>query len=328
MNKKRFFIDFLGLMLIMLLFLSACKPAAATPSVPPTKEATATSIPPSPISPTEPPSPTPVPPTEVPSPTPMPSPTETPGLPPLPPDAQAIEFQSEDGQTLEGTYYPAAINPAPMVVLMHWAGGDQYDWVEIAYWLQNRGLGGDTPNPENIPWLDSSWFPPMLEGQSFAVFAFTFRGCEGGCSSFKPAQWLLDARAAISKAAGLEGVDATKVVAIGASIGADGAPDGCSLVNKQNENACQGALSLSPGNYLTLSYPEVIKALDDAGKPVWCFYADEDKTSAAACKAASGKQYRVVEYAGRDHGMTLIRPGLEHETLLLILDFLKLVFGL
>jgi dienelactone hydrolase len=60
----------------------------------------------------------------------------------------------------------------------------------------------------------------------------------------------LDAKAATDAASQLEGVDSHQVVAIGASIGADGAADSCFLHNTQ-ATTCVGALSLSPGNYLT-----------------------------------------------------------------------------
>src|SRR3990167_1500259 len=55
--------------------------------------------------------------TPVPSPTLPPEPTLTPPAPPLPPDPQRIEFEAEDGTKLVGYYFPAAVNPAPMVVL-------------------------------------------------------------------------------------------------------------------------------------------------------------------------------------------------------------------
>jgi dienelactone hydrolase len=239
-------------------------------------------------------------------------------LPPLPPDPQRVEFQAEDGQELMGTYYPAATNPAPMVVLMHWAPGDQTEWPAIAAWLQNRGLeigaGG-------APWLDSSWFPPMLEGQSFAVFAFTFRGCVGGCSSFQPEGWLLDAKAAMKTASELDGVDPTRMVAIGASIGSDGAADACG-------GGCLGALSLSPGSYLGVGYDEAVAAIDGAGNPAWCLAAEGDETSALACRSATGEQYRMEIYPGSEHGMELIDPDIDPSVLGLFLEFLELAFGL
>ncbi len=267
-------------------------------------------------------------PTEAPPPTEVPTPTEEPALDPLPPEAQEIEFQAEDGQSHMGIYYPAAVNPAPVIVLMHWAPGDQGDWIEIAFWLQNRGLGGVVANPMGEPWLDPSWFPEMPEGQSFAIFSFTFRGCEGGCGPPDPEGWLLDAQAAMKTTQGLDGVDPQQIVAIGASIGADGASDGCYWLNMENENSCLGAFSLSPGSYLSVPYADAVDALgaEQPPKPDWCLFADEDVDSAQACQSASGDHYRMVEYAGAMHGMMLIDPNVEPNALLLILEFLGLSF--
>ena len=58
---------------------------------------------------------------------------------PLPADPIRVEFKTEDDVTLVGYYYPAAITPAPVVVLMHWMEGDQTDWIKVGMvsWLQN-----------------------------------------------------------------------------------------------------------------------------------------------------------------------------------------------
>jgi dienelactone hydrolase len=249
----------------------------------------------------------------------------------LPPEPQALTFQAEDGRELQGTYYPAAVNPAPVVVLMHWAGGDQNDWVEIAYWLQNRGLGGQGEYDSVPPWLDPRWFPEIPEGQSYAVFAFTFRECEGGngCQNFLPDKWLLDAQAAMTTARSLEGVEPTRVASIGASIGADGAPDGCGWLNAEGEGGCVGALSLSPGAYLTIPYNQAVTALESLQPPLpaWCLYGENDQESARACESAQGTLYQTYKYSGDPHGMVLIQPDLDHDTLQVILDFLKLTFG-
>jgi hypothetical protein len=248
----------------------------------------------------------------------------------LPAVPQSIEFTATDGQVLSGTYYPAAQNPAPIIVLMHWAPGDQTHWTEVAYWLQNRGLSGSAPNPDDQPWLDASWFPEMPSDRSFAVFTFTFRGCEGGCSGFDREGWLLDAQAAMETAVQLEGVDPTQMAAIGASIGSDGAPDGCHLFNQAHDDGsqCLGAFSLSPGSYLTLDYAETVSALgmEDPPKPAWCLFADGDKSAANSCNAASGDHYRMVGYTGSQHGMELIAPGVEPNVLGLMLDFLEQIF--
>ena len=254
--------------------------------------------------------------------------TESPATQALPPEPQDVKFQAEDGQNLQGRYYPAATISAPLVVLMHWAPGDQNEWNAIAPWLQNRGHTGGS-NGGN-PWLDASWFPPMLEGQSFGVFTFTFRNCEGGCKSFTRDAWLLDAQAAMRKASQLEGIDPNRINAIGASIGADGAIDGCGWLNSQSPGSCLGALSLSPGDYLTVPYKDAVNTLggEQPPKPAWCLYAEGDNESARACTAAAGNNYRAIKYAGNNHGMMLIQPGVDPGALELILDFLKLTLEL
>jgi len=57
---------------------------------------------------------------------------------PLPAIPQAVTFQASDGQELHGLYYPAKLNPAPLVVLVHWVRSDQSDWIDVALWLQAR----------------------------------------------------------------------------------------------------------------------------------------------------------------------------------------------
>ena len=278
-----------------------------------------------------PPSTEPPPPTDTPEPTPepptaTPEPTAVPTLEPLAADPQEIEFQAADGFALKGRYYPAAVNPAPMIVLHHWAPGDMEDWNEIAFWFQNRGLSGTSPNVGAEPWLDPTWFPPMLEDRSFGVFSFTFRKCENGCSSFEPAGWLMDAQAAMETAYSLEGVDQLQIIAMGASIGADGAPDGCFWLNDLYPGSCLGALSLSPGSYLTIDYAEAVTAVDEDGYPVWCFYATGDGESSRTCKSATGDFYQMYEWPGSDHGMMLIRPEIDPSAIQLMLDFVEMVF--
>jgi len=331
------------MLMVFLLVLAAAAMAgcagAPTPTstpVPPT----ATPVPPTatPVPPTA----TPVPPTATPVPptataTKPPTPTASPTPSGLPPEPRPVKFQTTDGQaTLDGLFYPAAAKGAPVVVLMHWAGSDQYDWAEIAFWLQNRGLGGKSANPKKLAWLDPSWFPPVPKGQSLNVFTFTFRGCDAnGCRNAKGGrEWWIDANSAMKTAATLEGVDPQKIVAAGASIGADGAVDGCFWLNIAprdiaGDGKCPGAISLSPGGYLTVPYSEGVKPLqvEQPPKPAWCLFGEQDRESAPACKSASGSAYRMITYPGSVHGMQLIDPKVQPNTLQLVLDFLKLTLG-
>jgi len=294
-----------SLIILLSALLSACAPAA-TPTAQPQTGITPT---PTILVTEERPTPTNVPLPPEPSPAAEGTPT---ALAPLPPEPQQVDFETEDGTLLAGTYYPAATNPAPVVVLMHWARGDQKDWAAIAPWLQNRGVTADTA-AEGTPWLDASWFPPMPADRAYAVFTFTFRGCEGSCSDFNQEGWLNDARAAMRTVQGLPGVDPMRVVAIGASIGSDGAADAC-------EEGCLGSFSISPGGYLTIAYADAVSALE--GKPAWCLAAEGDGKSAETCRAASGAAYTMQIYPGGDHGMQLLQPSTEPNVLQLMLDFL------
>ena len=275
---------------------------------------------------------TPVPPTETTVPTvPPPEPTDSPvppadtpaaePAPALAPDPQSVEFEAEDGQVLSGTYYPAAEAAAPCVVLLHWAPGDQTVWALIAPWLQNRVDLAGISAPSDAPWHDSSWFPSVPEGTSYAVLTFTFRGCEGGCQEFAREGWLLDAQAAVEFAKTLPGVDSNRIATVGASIGADGAVNGCA-------EGCIGVFSLSPGSYLTRDYAAEVARLVSLNPavPVKCIAAEGDQASAAACESASGDTYEMVIYPGDDHRVELIRPDADPEVLQSILDLLARVF--
>ena len=246
--------------------------------------------------------------TDAPIPTEVTQVTEAPTAEPLPPEPQRIEFNASDGTNLVGMYYPAKVNPAPIVVLMHWALGDKSDWemIGMTSWLTNRAekQGGGLFS-RSLGTLPPYQFPEMPDRLSFGVFTFDFRGGgESGPESLKdPSGWVMDAVAAYEKAQNLPGVDPDKVVGIGASIGSDGVVDGCGDI-------CLAALSISPGSYLKLSYEMTVKNLTDEMKRTWCIAADDDPTSALECRAVEGFSERVVIYPQGGHGMMLFDPKL------------------
>lgn len=241
----------------------------------------------------------------------------------LPPEPIPQTITTSDGVALAGQLFPAASEPAPLLVLFHWMGGDQKDWLALAPWLQNRGYQPELPDSPP-PWLDPSWFPEMPADISFNVLTFTFRGCEGGCQTFNPDVWLLDAAAVMDHLELLEDVNFSQVATIGASIGADGAPYGCNYYNEAY-GGCQGAFSLSPGGYLT-PYPEAVDALgsEDPAKLAWCVYSTGDVPSANACENASGDHFRAISYPGTAHGMAILEDGQDPNPIEVILEFLSL----
>ncbi|MDO9348744.1 MAG: hypothetical protein Q7T47_05610 [Anaerolineales bacterium] len=305
--------------LVALLLASACGTGGATTAAPPGSQPPAA------------PADTQAPPT-------APPPTPSPTVPPKP-EPTRVEFQAEDGHALVGYYYPSPYPNAPVVVLMHMMGFTQAEWVSLGMvdWLQNWPSGGG--GGMFAPALQTSLYPPMSQGISFAVFTFDYRGMGESVPPELPnsmtssefdqwiAGWLMDSKAAYEKAKNLPGVDPARIAGIGASIGADGVVDACG-------EGCLGALSLSPGNYLNVKYTDAVKAVDDAGKPVWCIAHEKDKPSADACKAASGEHYKSILYTegGGQYGthgmMFLMADNAPPDIGQVIQDWLFLTFNI
>jgi dienelactone hydrolase len=263
---------------------------------------------------------------------------------PLPPERQPVEIETSDGRMLEGYYYPAKVDNAPVIVMMHWAVGNMdEDWYYLAPWLQNRqdemASGKRAPGlarlPYQVPWQDPSWFPPLPPEVSFAVLTFNFGGWGNSPSGSAEDGLLEDATSALRFAATLEGVDPDRISTLGASIGADGAVDACYQFNLEEIGRCVGAYSLSPGEFITgvFKYAEAAAALIEAGYPVWCLTGIADPSS-ETCFSGSGDLYRIFTFPGGDHGMTLVSPdhkpfeAADVNTLELYLQFLEEVYGI
>ena len=271
--------------------------------------------------------------TPQPSLTPEPTNTSTPTITPtviLDPFPIVIDFKAEDGQPLSGIYYPAFENPAPVIILMHWAKGDQSDWEDIAVWLQNR-VGVDQTPDYNYSWRSGNWYPENPREKPLAVFTYNFRECSSeGCRSFLPIEWLLDAQAAIRTASNLQGVDSSKILVAGASIGADAAVDACNWFNRQEDGACLGAYVLSPASFLTLAFEEQVEGLinerPDMVMPIYCLYGLRDDAAVETCLELPGLtnyDYGYIE----NHGFELIQPYQSPDPLILMLEFINTALG-
>ncbi|MCJ7735481.1 MAG: hypothetical protein MUP11_13160 [Anaerolineales bacterium] len=263
--------------------------------------------------------------TAEPLPTLPPTPTFTPTVTPvviLDPEPISIIFTASDGQELSGLYFPADENPAPVIVLMHWARGDQTEWENIAYWLQGRG--GLIRNPDyNYSWKSSDWFPENTREGPLGVFIFTFRECKGACQKYVPGEWLLDVYAALETTVGLEGIDKNKILTAGASIGADGAVDGCAWLNQSGLGICRGSFALSPASLLTVPFDDAVSQLtnEESPHPVYCLVGLRDDASVETC--SNNTDLTFVDYGYiENHGMELIQPNKDPNPLELLLEFI------
>ena len=226
-------------------------------------------------------------------------------------------------------YYPSVTMDAPVVVLMHQANMDLHQWDTIAPWLQNAG--GDQAGISSFhvaklmqsePWQDNSWFPDLPEDFSVSVFTFTFRGCEGGCSSFETDGWALDATAALEEAASMPEVDASRVVPVGTSIGADGAVDGCINLSDDSAVNCLDAFSLSPGSYLEIEYAFAVETAIGLGKEQNCFATEGDEYSAQTCRSVEMEGFSAYVEEGMEHGIKMVNPEFPINILEMLRDYL------
>lgn len=143
---------------------------------------------------------------------------------------------------------------------------------------------------------------------SFAVFTFDFRGhgeslpddiVQDGFREHTEGL-LMDARAAYHTARQMPGVDPTKIIGLGVSIGADAVVDTC-------DEGCVGAFSISPGSWLNVNYKQAVQRLIATDKPVRCMYSVNDPPSPGSCLSVNpGDNYKIFAYPGNKHGMTFV----------------------
>jgi hypothetical protein len=242
-----------------------------------------------------------------------PEPTESMVPTPLPIDPLNLKFMTSDEVELDGEFWAPTYPNAPVVVLMHQYPMDHnIEWVAIAPWLQNRGLAQFVRSGGEL-WSDPRWFSPIIEGVDFGVFTFTFRNCLGGCredSVESREEWILDAVAAIESAASFITVDSQKVIVVGTSIGADAAVNACARLLDSEKVTCIGAVSLSPGSFLGVSYADSVNQLVEAGVPVKCVAAEGDTLSADTCNSIEADGFESIVTTGSAHGIRLFDPSL------------------
>jgi hypothetical protein len=207
-------------------------------------------------------------PTSTPTSTPVPTATEAP-----PAEVQDSTFKASDGQELVGTYYPPSACGLPLTVLYFpWVRGDRDDWEALA-----ASLPGDF---------------------SYGVLSITTRGCEGGCGEeWDRSGWLLDYSAAIQAAQQLPCADQSRLVAMGSSVGADGAMVACAQDEK-----CVGALAFSANGWLGIPYVDEVGSMVEAGKHVWAVSSQGDLGVAHLDRPEWREYYREIIFPGAEHG--------------------------
>lgn len=212
-------------------------------------------------------------------------PSQEPSTPTLAPTEAVLPMtiSAPDGTALQARFYAASIQPAPAALLVHQAGSSQQDWAPLIEPLRAAG---------------------------YAVMTFDLRGHGGSGGEADWAQMPGDTQAALRLLSALAGVDSSRIVLIGASIGANLALNACAdLVG------CGAAVLLSPGlDYHGIATAPAIPRLGarallivtgqpDANNPADSVMLDD-------LAAASDHQLVIIPAAAHGARLFAAEPGL------------------
>ncbi|MBN1679853.1 MAG: alpha/beta fold hydrolase [Anaerolineae bacterium] len=195
---------------------------------------------------------------------------DLPTVTPLPTETQLpMMITTSDGLVLRGTLYSALQRPAPGVLMVPMRGRDRSSWEPLAGRLQASG---------------------------YAVLTIDLRGYgETGGS----VDWSLapgDVREALALLSELPGVDASRLVVVGAAIGANLALNACA-----DAAGCVGAVLLSPG--LDIKGITAADALARLGsRPVLVIASENDDNNPA-------DSLTLDSLAGGDHQLVIMPEG-------------------
>ena len=186
-----------------------------------------------------------------------------------------LKFEAEDGQVLDGRFYPSSVCPAAlMIVYFPWENGDLNDWKIIGQYF-----------PKKIP---------------YGVFTFTPRGCQGGCENWDRSGWLLDYKAALSAFTSLPCAKPSSLVTFGSSVGGDAAYYACNL-----DKNCTASLAFSPGGWLGIPFEKEVETLVTQKKHAWSIYAQDDPKILRLYHPEWSKYYHEIILKGGKHGNQL-----------------------
>ena len=193
-------------------------------------------------------------------------------------------FETKDKFTIYADYYapPEETKRPPAVILLHMVHHDRSSWGK---------------------------FPKKLAAAGFAVLAIDMRGHgksakeRGESRNFSTEQWMgvLEDLAAARKHLGKkEGVNAGKLIVIGASIGAN-----LALNYAVKEKKVKGIALLSPGE--TYRGVQSLPLVPKVGKRALFVAASRDniksaRTAEAIHEAAKGKKKQIKIYTAAGHG--------------------------
>ncbi len=200
------------------------------------------------------------------------------------PAVQTVRFETSDGITIEGDYYPPIVKEgekAPVAILIHMYPADRKSWTPLVPDLRDgdtrfavlaydiRGRGGSTePSDKNLK--------RMYDDRDPALFKDAWKDVEAA------KKWL----------ARQPGVDTSRIALIGASIGCS-----ISMDYGSRDKDVKAVVCLSPGtNYFQVDSTRHIKRCDHIA--VLLIAPEEEYPAVEDLIAASGGRAEGHKYPG------------------------------
>lgn len=216
-------------------------------------------------------------------------------------EEQTLGFAAPDGVQIVGTFYPAAKENSPAVLMLHQFGSNRDSYKNLARQFQaagiavlaidGRGFGESTKK------ADGSTVTPSQSAQAVEKMKS-------------------DVAAAVEFLSEQKNVDKDKIGIVGASYGSS-----LAIIYAADDSQIKAVALLSPGTNYFGNLPTVPAMEKYAARPVLIVAAEDDAESAEASrtldKTATGDRHQLQIYTKGGHGTGILNAGVGLDKLLL-----------
>lgn len=216
-------------------------------------------------------------------------------------EAQTVNFDAPDGVKIVGTFYPAAQENAPAVLLLHQFGSSRASYKNLAAQFQKNGIA-----------------VLAIDGRGFGDSTKRADGSKVSVSQSAEAVAGMksDVAAAVKFLSEQKGVDKTRLGIAGASYGSS-----LAIIHAGDDPTLKAVALLSPGTNYFGNLPTEPAIKKYGARAILIVAAEDDAESAEASrrldKLAAGDKHQLQIYGRGGHGTGILTAGVGLDKLLL-----------